>query len=507
MKETIMATVPISEAERKPLTSITARISRYDELANAPFVGGYPTKESVAALGEEMLFQRSVQSYLWALPALSMYAMKEGSERAFGSGYNVLPIWKRRLNPKTLITTPNFDVIYAMGYLDLRKDGPIVIEAPPALQGVLDDFFQRPLRSECDIDGRRWSGDVGLLGPDKGLGGRYLVLPPDFYQEAPQGHFTFRSRTYGVFVFWRGFFQDPKQLDAPVKVMEQTRIYPLGKEATAESMHFPDASGVPVNMLFPRDSSAFDMLARFIDSEYVDPADMDMRGMLAAIGIIKGQRFAPDLHTRMILDRAARCAGRVVRYIPLEVTANMPGGKYYKDRQYVNEFPPGITPEFAAPALSPTYTHLDTRSGFFTEAYSASPTMAINLPDAGAQYPCAFQDGDGEYLIGDRSYRMHLPAGIPVKLFWSVTIYEAETASGLDNGQQLPSINAMDKPAINSDGSIDIYFGPKSPGPRRNWLATVPGVGFFVILRLYGPTLEFYDQTWKPSDLEKVGRT
>jgi hypothetical protein len=499
-----MATIPISEPEQRSLVSIRARISRYDELANAPFVGGYPTKESIAVLREEMLFQRGVQSYLWALPALNMFAMKEGSERAFGSGYNVLPIWKRRLNAKTLVTTPNSDVIYAMGYLDLKKDGPIVIEVPPGLQGILDDFFQRPLRSEGEINGRRWAGDVGLSGPDKGRGGKYLVLPPDFHEKTPKHYFTFRSRTYGVFVFWRGFFQDPQQLEAPVKVMEQTRIYRLGKESTPKTMHFPDASGVPVNMLFPRDSSAFDMLSRFIDSESVDPADMDMRGMLAAIGIMKGQPFSPDMHTRMILDRAARCAGRVGRAVPLDVTANMPGGKYYKDRRYINGFPPGITPEFAAPALSPTYTHLETRSGFFTEAYSASPAMALNLPGAGAKYPCAFQDSDGDYLIGDCSYRIHLPAGIPVKLFWSVTIYDAETASGLDNGQAFPSINAMDKPITNSDGSIDIYLAAKSPGSGRNWLATVPGVGFFVMLRLYGPTQAFYDQTWKPSDVEKV---
>jgi hypothetical protein len=501
-----MATIPISEPERKQSTPVTSRMHRFEELANAPFIGGYPTKETVALLEEEMLFQRSVQSYLWALPALNMYAMKEGSERVFGSGYNILPIWKKRLNAKTLVTTPNSDVIYAMGYLDLKQDGPIVIEAPPGLQGILDDFFQRPLHSEGEIDGRQWSGDVGLPGPDRGEGGKYLVLPPDFSRKAPKNYFTFRSRTYGVFVFWRGFFKDPKQLDAPVKVMEQTRIYPFGKEASAKPMHFPDASGVPVNMLFPRDSSAFDMLARFVESEYVDPADMDMRGQLASIGIIKGQRFAPDMRTRMILDRAARCASKVGRYVPLEVTSNMNGGRYYKDRQYLNGFPPGITPEFAAPAPAPTYTHLETRSGFFTDAYSASPAMAINLPDVGAKYPCTFKDGDGDYLIGDRSYCLHLPAGIPVKLFWSVTVYDAETASGLDNGQEFPSVNAMDKTFTNADGSTDIYLGPKTPGGRRNWLRTVPGVGFFVILRLYGPEQAFYDQSWKPSDVEKIPR-
>src|SRR5215469_2654424 len=127
----------------------------------------YPTEETAALLKEELLYQQAVQSYLWAMPALNVFAMKEASERTFGFGYNVLPIWKKRLDAKTLVTTPNSDVIYAMGYLDLKADGPIVIEAPPGLQGILDDFFQRPIESEGEIDGRRWSGDVGLPGPDK----------------------------------------------------------------------------------------------------------------------------------------------------------------------------------------------------------------------------------------------------------------------------------------------------------------------------------------------------
>ena len=127
-----------------------AQTSRYDELAELPFPNGYPSKESVAALKDELLFQRAVQTYIWALPALNMYAMKESSEKVFGKGYNVLPIWKDRLNAKTLITTPNSDVIYAMGYLDLKTDGPLVIEVPPGLQGILDDFFQRPGMAPID---------------------------------------------------------------------------------------------------------------------------------------------------------------------------------------------------------------------------------------------------------------------------------------------------------------------------------------------------------------------
>jgi hypothetical protein len=458
-------------------------------------------RDEPSKLRDELLYQRATQSYLWALPLLNMRAMKEGSEKTFGAGYHVLPIWKRRMSAKTLVTTPNSDVIYAMGYLDLKRDGPMVIEAPPGLQGILDDFWQRPIHMVGRFDGRGWSGDVGLPGPDKGKGGKYLVLPPKYQGDIPAGYFPYRSRTYGVFVFWRGFFQDPGQLEEPVKVMEQTKIYPLGKEATAKPMQFPDASGVSVNMLFPRDSSAFDMLKRAIDDEYVDPMDMDMRGMLAAIGIVKGEPFNPGSAERATLDKAAGRALEMARYTSTEDLGRRPGGKWYQDRQWINIFPPSPgTPEWVAP----TYTDIDIRAGFFSSAYSTSPVMVLNVPDTGAKYPAAFKDADGDSFDGARTYRLHLPADIPAKLFWSVTVYDFDTLSGLENGQPFPSLNQMDKPAANSDGSFDIYFGPKPPGEGKSYLATVPGKRFWVGLRLYGPGKAFFDQSWKPGDVVKA---
>jgi len=472
--------------------------SRFDELANLPFNEGYIAREKVPVLLDELFFQRAVQTYLWALPSLNMYGMKEGSERTFGKGYHILPVFKKRLNARTLITTPNSDVIYALGYLDLKEDGPMVIEVPPGLQGIIDDFRQRPIPSEGEIEGRRWSGDVGLPGPDKGKGGSYLILPPDYRGEVPPGYFVYRSGTYGVFVFWRGFFQDPAKLEEPVRVMEQTRIYPLGKKDSAKKMEFPDASAVPANMLYPQDGSAFDMLARYISHEYVDPADAEMRGMAASLGIIKGEPFEPDARARALLDRAARTAIRMSHasaYTPLPPVKN---GLWYKDRRWINVFPGNAT--FAAD----TFNYLDARTGFFTYAYSASPAMAASLENIGAKYPCAFTDADGDYLSGDQSYRLHLPKDIPAAMFWSVTVYDPVTGSGLDNGQPFPSLNTMDKPVQNADGSTDLYLGPKSPGAGKNWLATIPGKGFFVILRLYGPKKAFFDQTWRPDDIVKV---
>jgi hypothetical protein len=185
----------------------------------------------------------------------------------------------------------------------------------------------------------------------------------------------------------------------------------------------------------------------------------------------------------------------VLAYEPQTI---MPNGLWYKDRRWVNVFPGNAT--FTAN----TFNYIDPRTSFFTFAHSASPAMAINMENVGAKYPVTFVDANGDFLLGSNNYKLNLPKGIPAALFWSVTVYDSLTGSGLDNGQPFPSINTMDKPPANADGSTDIYFGPSSPGEGRNWLKTLPDKGFFVIVRLYGPTKAFFDQSWKPSDIEKV---
>src|SRR5215470_7217871 len=270
--------------------SQTSQQSRYDELANLPFVNNRPTPETAKILSDELLFQRATQTYLWALPLINTLGMKVGSEKTFGAGYNVLPIWKKRLDAKTLVTTPNSDVIYAMSYVDLGKDGPVVFEAPPQLQGVLLDFWQRPI----PVDGGKFFGDVGLPGPDAGKGGELLLLPPGYKGPVPEDYYVYRSGTSNVFIFLRSFYQDPKNLTPAVALVEQSKIYPLNGEATAKPMKFPDASGVPVYMLPISDDSAFDRLKALVDSEGDNLADSDSLGMLAAIGIVKGLPFNPD---------------------------------------------------------------------------------------------------------------------------------------------------------------------------------------------------------------------
>jgi hypothetical protein len=312
-------------------------------------------------------------------------------------------------------------------------------------------------------------------------------------------------------VFLRAFYQDPNNLTPAVTLMEHAKLYPLGGEVSAKPMKYPDASGVAVNMLPISNGSAFEQLKTLIDSEGENLADPDWRGMLAAIGIVKGQPFTPDAHTREIFDLAAKTAYKTSRVIGFEEAVGGRSYLVYPDRHWINPIADG-TPSNPSGALnlawdrvSGNYLDLDARIWFFTNYYSISPGMISQIPGKGAKYMIAFTDNTNMPLSGEANYRLRLPANIPAANFWSVTLYDAENASGLANSQPFPSLGSRDKPAQNADGSTDLYLGYKAPdGKASNWLATVPGKGYFAILRLYSPTEPAIDKSWKPGDIEKV---
>ena len=485
----------------------SGELARFEALSGLPFSENRPTPETARTLRDELFFQRATQAYLWALPLINTLGMKVGSEKVFGAGYDVLPVWKKRLDAKTLVTTPNSDVIYAMGYVDLGKDGPLVFEAPPNLQGILLDAWQRPI----PVDGGTFFGDVGLPGPDAGKGGTFLLLPPGYEGAVPQQCFVYRSPTNNVFVFLRAFYQDPNNLTPAVALIEQSRIYPLHGKETARPMRFPDASGVPVNMLPISDGSAFDELKKLVETEGASLADPDSLGLLASIGIAKGQPFAPDAKARAILDHAAKTAFKMSRVIGFEEEVAGRSLRIYPDRRWINPMADATPENPAGPfdlgwrRVAGGYLDLDARIWFFTNYYSVSPGMLSQTPGRGAKYMITFVDSHGANLSGGSRYRLGLPRDIPAANFWSVTLYEAENGSGLANGQPFPSLGSRDTPSQNADGSTDLYFAPTAPaGKEGNWIATVPGRGYFAVLRLYGPTAAAIDKRWKPGDIEKV---
>ena len=150
--------------------------------------------------------------------------------------------------------------------------------------------------------------------------------------------------------------------------------------------------------------------------------------------------------------------------------------------------------------------NLDARTAFFYMATVNTPAMAMKMVGRGSQYACGDRDSTGNYLDGANTYRLNIPADAPAKDFWSIVVYDPQTRSELQTGQRFPSKNnTKDDLSTNPDGSVDLYFGPEPPeGCEANWIQTVPGKGWFTILRLYGPLDPWFDQTWRPGDIELV---
>lgn len=443
-------------------------------------------------LVDELYYQRAIHAYMTMLPALNTIGMRDGSEKAFGAGYNVLPIWKDRMDSRCWVPTPNADVIYSMSYLDLKETGPLVVAAPPNVIGMFTDFFQRTIT------------DVGAIGPDRARGGLYLLLPPGYDGETPNGYFAFKSSTYNVFLFFRTVMKKGENGPDPapaVALAERTRVYPLfTPEKDVKPMQFPNGSGKHINMMYPTDSTYWTKLKEFVDYEPVSAIDPELRGVLASIGIVKGQPFEPTGKQKDLLKKAVETAPKMI--LAMRQLGRPDGrNKYYTDRQYENTWASGT-----AEWLQDTYLDVNQRASYFQIAYSTAPAMVMRTVDSGSKYPYTLRDVDGDFLSGSNSYKLHLPKDPPAALFWAVTAYNITDGTMTAAPQLMPSINGMNNVQTNSDGSVDLYFGPTKPAnaPESNWIQTVPDRAFLVALRLYGTGTEFYDQTWKPDDVVKV---
>jgi hypothetical protein len=481
---------------------------RYRELAELPYEGGYPTPDARRTLDEELFFQRATQVYLWALPAINMYSMKVGLGEIAGTGYNVMAVGEKRLKPRTVITTPNSDVIYGLGFADLSETGPLVIDAPPRLQALVDDFWHRPLVGPT-IDGVRYLGDVGIPGPDRGQGGKYLIVPEGYEGEVDATqHFVFTSPTNCVFIFVRGFFRSNEDLAPGVAAVEAITVRPLHGEA--EPMRFEHISELSADALFPRDASYFDRLDEFIQSERVDAVDPYMHGMLAALGIAKGRQFQPTERQRELLDLAAATGWRMAKNAAASFD-EQDRALWWEDRRWVahtltepDDFMHTLLDERWRWRTT-GHTHVDAKAHMFVNHYSISTGMMSSIVGMGAKYGGAYKDSDGDYLRGEATYRLEMPANPPANLFWSVTVYDAETAAGVDaEDQEYPSLNSMNDLEYNEGGSVTFYVGPERPEGAANWLKTVPGRGWFSLFRFYGPTQEFFDRKYRPGDFVRV---
>ena len=454
--------------------------------------GNWPSEEEGQELRDELYYSQAIQAYTTMLPALNTIGMRDGSHTAFGSGYNVLPIWKERMDSRALVPTPNADIVYAMGFYDLKETGPLVVAVPPGIIGMYTDFFQRTLV------------DVGAAGPDKAKGGLYLLLPPDYQGHVPPGYYAFKSSTYNIFLFFRALMgKGPDGVDPSpgVAVAEKTRIYPLwDEEKNIKPMDFQDGSGKNINMMYPTDYAYWVKLKEFVDHEPIECITPELRGVLAAIGIIKGQAFEPTARQKELLIKAVDRAPKMIlatRMIDRQDNKNL----YYNDRNWQRIWG-GATAEW----MQESYLDVTMRSGFFQIGYSSAPAMVMRYINNGSKYPYAIKDSNGEFINGSNTYKIHLPAGIPAKAFWAITLYNISDGTMHATDVSIPGVNGYEDIAKNADGSIDIYFGPTKPKDVKesNYIKSVEDRAVLVGLRLYGSSVEFFDQTWRPDNVVKI---
>ncbi|MGY3618840.1 DUF1254 domain-containing protein [Bradyrhizobium sp. USDA 10063] len=453
--------------------------------------GGYPSRESVPALYEELDYQRAVQAYIWAMPAVQVEVLADGLERDLGLSLTTVGIFENFLDSTTVVATGNGESIYSFGTIDMSKTGPVVIEAAPGVLGFIISLWQQPLE------------DIGALGPDKGKGGKFLILPPGDKQEPPAGYFAVRSDTQLFLWLVRGFVRDGKP-DAAVADIKRMRIYSLADAAGPPAMRFVNVSGKKATLIPVGETldglAYFEKIARFVEREPVREQDKQFLGMLAGLGIEKGKPFAPDDRTKAILARAAQAGHAMTAAISYD--SRYPSKLRWPGTSNWEEVLLSEHPEF----VNPNFVELDSRAALYYQALGSSKAALLDMVGAGSKYVSTFKDRDGNWLDGSAGYRLTVPPNPPVKDFWSVVVYDAETRSMIDTDQRVSGRNSYQQLNTNADGSIDLYFGPSAPaGNEANWVKSKPGSGFFLYFRWYGPLQPYFDKTWRLPDVEKVG--
>ncbi len=448
------------------------------------FKNGYPTPAAAEALLDQLKYNRAIEVYLTEMPAVAIIESRRGIRDFGAKRSNQVVIWESLMDAKTLVLTANTETVYGMGFLDLKGDGATVVEAPPKMLGAAMDTLQRFLV------------DIGPLGPDKGKGGKYLFLPPGYTGDVPEGYFVVKSPTYSVSYFLRGFKVDGKT-DQAVALMKQIKVYPLAKAADAPKMEFLNGSGQPIDTIHSDNITFFEMLSQLVNEEPADVFTPLERFYMQAVGIEKDKPFNPDAKSKTLLAEAARAGAAMAR--ANSFASRDPDTYYYPDRkwQYVGEVPYNW--------LKDGVLQVDRRAYVYYMAVGNSPAMMGKNVGVGSYYLWSYKDGAGDFLDGAKNYKLHIPAKVPAKDFWSVLVYDSLSRSELQNGQKFPSVSLYSGPKINSDGSVDVYFGPEMPaGQEKNWIQTISGKGWFPIFRFYGPLEPLFDKTWKLSDIEEV---
>lgn len=440
-------------------------------------------------LDEQLLYSRAVQAVIWGVPAVNFELMKESLTKAKGN-FNQIIYWSKLINSKNQTLTPNPDVIYINPLYDVRQ-GPVVLEIPAkegvsSLTGSLDDGWQTAIE------------DIGPAGVDKGAGGKYLILPPGYKEKVPQGYIPMPSSTFTGFAILRSNLTDgsPKDLQRAVEYGKKVKIYPYSQASNPPATKFLDLIETPFSNVIPYNVHFYELLNDFIQREPWLTRDLIMVDQLKTIGIEKGKSFAPDARTKEILSAAIQDA-RILIDKKYETVFKLP---YYEGTHWALPAFPDFAKAIMANYELPNIYPVDERAVSYSIAYFSTKHLGT-----GQFYLMSPRDKDDKELDGSKLYKLHLPPNVPVKLYWSVTVYDRETHAltvGVNYFSRASTTPGLKK---NSDGSTDLYFGAKAPGGKEsNWVPTNPKGKFELLARFYGPEKGFFEKAWKMEDVEEV---
>jgi len=313
----------------------------------------------------------------------------------------------------------------------------------------------------------------------------------------PDGYVILRPKTYNTYTLLRSILASRTEADTKIgdALAKQVKVYPLSQAGMSPEQRFIDMTGKPYNAVVPYDDTFYDSLARVIGEEPVQPLDLQMLGMIRSLGIEKGKEFKPDAATRAQLKTAATEAHA---WLIDAITTTF--ARFYPDGKWNLPVPPnGLTTEFLWEL--PNYFDVDARGTTLASFFGPVKTLGL-----GSFYFSAYFDHDGEPLLGDMNYTLHVPPNVPANQFWAMTVYDLETEAFFLNAKNV-TVDSLDTAVQkNADGSVDIYIGPKAPaGKEANWIYTAPGKKWYPWFRFYGPEWNgIFGKNWKLPDIELV---
>ena len=439
-------------------------------------------------LAQRSIERRAVEAVIWGMPVVNFDVMYQEMVRKTKGEFNQIVYWSRLLDWKNQTLTPNPDVIYLMPFFNTKDVGPVVLEVPPADDGVFNGSVMN--RWQAAIE------DIGPGGVDKGKGGKYLILPPGYKDQVPAGYIPMQSDSYLGYALVRSVLKSGSDTDVAkaVTYARRMKLYPLSRAADPPPTVFVDAADVVFDSTIPYDMRFFESLNRMVQAEPWLERDRAMIDSLRTIGIERGKPFKPDEKTQAILkDAVVEARGWFeARYDTLP--------PFYEGERWFFPSTAEMIQNVMSDWRTPDSYPIDARGTAYTLAFFSAKHLGESQ-----YYLLTGNDKDGKPLEGKDSYRLRVPANAPVSQYWSMTIYNRDTHAFIKNARRVGRSSQTPGLQKAADGSANVYFGPSAPsGQESNWVPTDPDGRFEVLARFYGPQKPLFDKTWVLPDIERV---